>query len=144
MRRSTVPSILLKSVFPATKCLLQCGQEPILKAFSSKFAHSFWHLRPVCWSSRLAAALGVTNFITIIAMFFGHTLLCYLSPTWMFNKPTSKPFLGNWKKKVYNYKMILLFKKSPYSHQQVFFKIDSRANLHITSLALIYFFLLVS
>jgi hypothetical protein len=32
-------------------------------------------------------------------MFFGHTLLCYLSPTWMFNKPTSKPFQGNLEKK---------------------------------------------
>jgi hypothetical protein len=31
--------------------------------------------------SCLAAALGVTKFITIIAMCFGHTLLCCLSPT---------------------------------------------------------------
>jgi hypothetical protein len=26
---------------------------------------------------------------------FGHTLLCYLSPTWMFNKPTSEVGLLN-------------------------------------------------
>jgi hypothetical protein len=32
-------------------------------------------------SSRLAPALGAAKFITIIAMYFGHTLLCFLSPT---------------------------------------------------------------
>jgi hypothetical protein len=44
--------------------------------------------------SCLAHDLGMTKFITITAI-FGHTLLCYLSLTWMFNKPTSVAGLLN-------------------------------------------------
>jgi hypothetical protein len=37
-------------------------------------------------SSRLAESLGVTEFITVIVINLA-TLLCYLSPTLLFNKP---------------------------------------------------------
>ncbi len=47
-------------------------------------------------SSSLAAALGVAKFITNISFYeYGHTLLCYLSLTYMLNKPTSKACLLN-------------------------------------------------
>jgi hypothetical protein len=39
-------------------------------------------------SLRLATAVGVTKFVSQCFR-SGHTLLCYLSLTWMFNKPIS-------------------------------------------------------
>ncbi len=40
-------------------------------------------------TSCLAPALGVIKFMIVKEMIFGHTLLCYISPTKIFNKPTS-------------------------------------------------------
>jgi hypothetical protein len=45
-------------------------------------------------SSCLARALGVTKFL-IVTDILDHTLLCYLSQTYMFNKPTSESGLMN-------------------------------------------------
>jgi len=39
--------------------------------------------------SCLAQPLGVTKIITCQRYYLGHTLLCYLSQTYMFNKPTT-------------------------------------------------------
>ncbi len=44
--------------------------------------------------SCLARALDVTKFIKNKMHDFGHTLLCYLSQTYMFNKPTSAAGTG--------------------------------------------------
>jgi hypothetical protein len=48
-------------------------------------------------SSCLAQTLGVTKILKVKSerYDFGHTLLCCLSWTWMFNKPTSEAGLSN-------------------------------------------------
>jgi len=41
-------------------------------------------------SSCLAPALDLTKLTNVRDIIFGHTLLCHLSPTYMFNKSTSE------------------------------------------------------
>jgi hypothetical protein len=43
-------------------------------------------------SSCFAGALGVIKFYKNTRYNFGHTLFCYFSLTWMFNKSTSGPY----------------------------------------------------
>ncbi len=46
-------------------------------------------------SSNLAPALGLTKFVIHIDIILGRTLLCYLSRTWMSNKPASERCLSS-------------------------------------------------
>jgi hypothetical protein len=73
-------------------------------------------LRPVCWTKKLMLSYSfrcdqIHNCLTYI---FGHTLLFYLSQTWMFNKPTllsSRTLVQKWTQGVncYNYISLIYF-----------------------------------